>query len=131
MAASTRGRTIQLQPSDVLRDAGTLDSTIHHELLHMLIESYARAGTPLWFREGLVLYLAGPKAQVSSGNTFDDVAALEKALRAPRAKSNCGPLMSKRRTAWRSWLQQHGKQVLLDWVQNGLPTEIASGSPVA
>ena len=44
VAASTKGKTIQMQPPDVLRDAGTLDSTIHHELLHMLIDSYTRAG---------------------------------------------------------------------------------------
>ena len=62
MAASTRGRTIQMQPSDVLREAGTLESTIRHELLHMLIDSYALPGTPLWFREGLVLYLTAPNA---------------------------------------------------------------------
>ena len=64
VAASTRGRTIRLQPTDVLRDAGTLESTLRHELLHMLVESHAKAGTPLWFREGLVLYLAQPNAEM-------------------------------------------------------------------
>ncbi len=128
VAASTRGRTIQLQPSDVLRQAGTLDSTIHHELLHMLIESYARAGTPLWFREGLVLYFAGPKAQVSSGNTFDDVAALEKALRAPVSEEQLRAAYVEARNRVTQLAEQHGKQALLDWVQNGLPTEIASGT---
>ncbi len=63
VAASTRGRTIQMQPSDVLREAGTLESTIRHELLHMLIDSYAAPGTPLWFREGLVLYLTAPNGR--------------------------------------------------------------------
>ncbi len=33
--------------ADVLREAGTLDSTIHHELLHMLIDSYARGARPV------------------------------------------------------------------------------------
>ena len=128
VAASTRGRTIQLQPSDVLRQAGTLDSTIHHELLHMLIESYARASTPLWFREGLVLYLAGPRSQASSGNTFDDVAALEKALRAPASEEQLRAAYVEAQNRVAQLAAQHGKQVLLDWVQNGLPTEIASGT---
>ncbi len=128
IAAATRGRTIQLQPSDVLRQAGTLESTIHHELLHMLIESYARAGTPLWFREGLVLYLAGPKAQASSGNTFDDVAALEKALRAPVSEEQLRAAYVEAQNRVAQLAEQHGKQVLLDWIQNGLPTEIASGT---
>jgi stage II sporulation protein D len=52
VAASTRGRTIRLQPSDVLRDAGTLEATLQHELLPMLVEERAKAGTPLWFRKG-------------------------------------------------------------------------------
>ncbi len=65
VAATTRGRTIQMQPAEVLRQAGTLESTLRHELLHMLIESYARAGTPVWFREGLVLYLSEPGAAAS------------------------------------------------------------------
>src|SRR5271165_6187142 len=86
VAASTRGRTIQLQPSEVLREAGTLESTIRHELLHMLIESYARPGTPLWFREGLVLYLAAPNAAARQSTAAEDSAALNKALRSPESQ---------------------------------------------
>ncbi len=62
VAATTRGRTIQTQPSDVLKQAGTLESTLRHELLHMLIEAHAKPGIPVWFREGLVLYLSQPNA---------------------------------------------------------------------
>jgi stage II sporulation protein D len=128
VAASTRGRTIQLQPSDVLRQAGTLDSTIHHELLHMLIESYARAGTPLWFREGLVLYLTGPKPTTSAGESFENVAALEKALRAPASEEQLRAGYADAYARVTQLAEQHGKQALVDWVQNGLPTEIASGT---
>jgi len=126
VAASTRGRTIQLQPSDVLRQAGTLESTIHHELLHMLIESYARPGTPLWFREGLVLYLTSPKPQTIAGNHFDDVTALEKALRAPASEEQLRAAYAEAANRVAQLARQHGKEALLDWVQNGLPTEIAS-----
>ena len=83
VAASTRGRTIQMQPSDVLREAGTLESTIRHELLHMLIDSYALPGTPLWFREGLVLYLTAPNASSQRSETFDDLKSLEKSAAGP------------------------------------------------
>ncbi len=85
---STRGRTIQLQPPDLLRDAGTLDSTIHHELMHMLIESYARPGTPQWFREGLVLYLTSAKRAGPAGSHATDLAVLENALRAPQSEQD-------------------------------------------
>jgi len=122
VAASTRGRTVQLQPSDVLRQAGTLESTIHHELLHMLIESYARPGTPLWFREGLVLYLAGPKPATMAGGRFDDIAALEKALRAPASEEQLRAAYAEAQQRVAQLAQQHGKETLLDWVQNGMPT---------
>jgi stage II sporulation protein D len=126
VAASTRGRTIQLQPSDVLRQAGTLESTIHHELLHMLIESYARPGMPMWFREGLALYLAGPKPQTIAGTRFDNVAALEKALRAPASEEELRAAYSEAQQRVAQLVQQHGRVALLDWVQNGLPVEIVS-----
>jgi stage II sporulation protein D len=125
VAASTRGRTIQLQPSDVLRQSGALESTIHHELLHMLIESYARPGTPLWFREGLVLYLAGPKLQTTADNRFADAAALEKALRAPASEEQLRAAYAEAQSRVAQLARQHGKDALLDWVQNGLPTTIS------
>ena len=44
VAASTRGPHHPDAAAGFASRAGTLDSTIHHELLHMLIESYARPG---------------------------------------------------------------------------------------
>ena len=128
VAASTRGRTIQMQPADVLRRAGTLESTLHHELLHMLIESYARSGTPLWFREGLVLYLAGPNPPTSAASSFEDVAALEKALRSPASEEQMRAAYAEAQRRVAQLARQHGKEALLGWVQNGLPTEVASGT---
>jgi stage II sporulation protein D len=124
VAASTRGRTIQLQPSDVLREAGTLDSTLRHELLHMLIESHSKPGTPLWFREGLVLYLTGSGATAKQGAGVGDVAALEKALRAPANEAELRQAYAAARARVSQLAQQHGKQTLLDWVQNGLPAQL-------
>ena len=66
VAASTRGRVIRLQPPAVLRSRGVLESTLLHELLHVLIETRARSGLPLWFREGLVVYLTGGAGRVTS-----------------------------------------------------------------
>jgi stage II sporulation protein D len=66
VAASTRGRVIRLQPPAVLRSRGMLESTLFHELLHVLIETRARPGLPLWFREGLVVYLTGGPGRVTS-----------------------------------------------------------------
>jgi stage II sporulation protein D len=131
VAASTRGRTIQLQPSDVLERSGALESTLRHELLHMLIETYARPGTPLWFREGLVLFLAESNSlQPRALRGFGDVASLEKALRVPASEEELRAAYSEARSRVAQLAQQLGKDVLLDWLQNGLPTQIATTARV-
>lgn len=61
VAASTRGRVIRLQPAKTLQARQVLESTLLHELLHVVLESQARAGQPWWFREGLTLELTGDK----------------------------------------------------------------------
>ena len=53
VAAYTTGNRIQMQP------LATPRPTLRHELLHVLVETQARAGMPLWFRDGLVGYLEG------------------------------------------------------------------------
>jgi stage II sporulation protein D len=62
VAASTRGNTIRLQPIETLRRTNSLDRTLRHEFLHMVIESLASTKTPLWLREGLVIYLEDPRS---------------------------------------------------------------------
>ncbi|HWR53865.1 MAG TPA: SpoIID/LytB domain-containing protein [Bryobacteraceae bacterium] len=66
VAAFARGAVIHLQPAQVLRGAGTLDRTLLHEALHIALESRARPGLPLWFREGLAAYLTdrNPRTRV-------------------------------------------------------------------
>jgi stage II sporulation protein D len=125
VAASTRGRTIQMQPSNVLREAGTLESTIRHELLHMLIDSYALPGTPLWFREGLALYLTAPNASSKQSDSVDDLKGLEKSLRSPASEEELRHAYAGARARVAQLARQHGKAALLDWVHNGLPANLA------
>ncbi len=126
VAASTRGRTMQMQPSDVLREAGTLESTIRHELLHMLIDSYALPGTPLWFREGLVLYLSAPNVPLMHSPDSADLKNLEKVLRSPESEEELRHAYAGARARVAQLARQHGKDALLDWVQNGLPPELTA-----
>jgi stage II sporulation protein D (peptidoglycan lytic transglycosylase) len=129
VAASTRGRTIQLQPPDLLRDAGTLNTTVHHELMHMLIDSYARPGTPRWFREGLVLYLTTPSQPGNGVIRSVDVSSLENALRAPQSEQELRVAYADARARVAELAEKHGKDVLLDWIQSGLPPDLlAHGS---
>ncbi|MFZ0311846.1 MAG: SpoIID/LytB domain-containing protein [Candidatus Korobacteraceae bacterium] len=130
VAASTRGQTIQMQPAAVLREAGTLESTLRHELLHMLIDSHALPGTPLWFREGLVLYLTEPNAASKPGENAEDLNSLEKALKSPASEEELRHAYAGARARVAQLARQHGKEALLDWVQHGLPAELTAGATV-
>src|SRR5262249_17234937 len=68
VAASTLGRTVRIQPAAMLRSTGKLESTLLHEMLHVAVESQAHPKTPQWFREGLVLYLAGAPVSPAGGS---------------------------------------------------------------
>jgi len=125
VAATTRGRIIQTQPADVLRNAGTLESTLRHELLHMLLESHAKPGTPLWFREGLVLYLSEPNAAVASKYAFSNVQDLEDAMRNPASESQLRQAYSDAHARVAQLARSYGKDRLIAWVQQGLPSDIA------
>ncbi|HEY3380241.1 MAG TPA: SpoIID/LytB domain-containing protein [Vicinamibacterales bacterium] len=57
-AAATRGARVDLIPPSVLRERGLLESTLRHELAHVVIAERL-AGRPLWVREGAAMYLAG------------------------------------------------------------------------
>ena len=60
-AAVARGRVVHMQPVARLRAAATLDSTLLHEMLHVVIGLNAKRPLPLWFDEGLADYLGGGK----------------------------------------------------------------------
>ena len=55
VAGYTEGRHIHLQPAG----RGVLERTVKHEIWHALLESQARPGLPLWFREGLAGFFDG------------------------------------------------------------------------
>ena len=123
VAASTRGRTIRLQPTDVLRDAGTLESTLRHELLHMLVESHAKPGTPLWFREGLVLYLSQSGDPPKTPNSLGNIDALNKALRSPASEQEMRQAYADARTRVARLVNQKGRETVIGWLQEGVPTQ--------
>ena len=124
VAAATRVRTIQTQPAEVLKQAGTLESTLRHELLHILIEAHAKPGTPLWFREGLVLYLSEPNAVVDSSNEFKGGGELEKAIANPTSESQLRVAYSQAHAKVAAMAKRYGKETLILWVQEGLPTGV-------
>ncbi len=125
VAAATRGSLIQTQPPEVLRQAGTLESTLCHELLHMLIESYAKPGIPVWYREGLVLYLSQPNAAVRHSPETISSKDLEKSIVNPASESELRQAYTEAHARVADLAKQYGRQQLILWVQQGLPDSIA------
>ena len=125
VAASTRGSTIRLQPTEALRDAGALGSTLKHELLHILVETHARPGTPLWFREGLVLYLTKPKVLPSHSGGFANAEALNKALRSPSSEQEMRQAYAEAEARVTELIAQNGKEKVIRWLQDGMQSPVA------
>ena len=130
VAASTRGQTVRLQPLADLRKRSILESTLRHEFFHLLIEPRARQGTPLWFREGLVLYLSEPNKQNSPSAALTDK-QMEEILRSPGTRERQEKAYSAARARVASLIQQNGKSAVLDWLSNGIPSDVLgrSGAP--
>jgi stage II sporulation protein D len=58
-AAATHNNRIELQPVSVLKQRGILETTLRHELVHVVIDSVGGKQTPRWLTEGFALYIAG------------------------------------------------------------------------
>jgi stage II sporulation protein D len=118
IAAYTRGHIISLQPLATLKEKGILESTLRHELVHLLVESHAHAGTPLWFREGLVLYLADPEKK--SQPVVMPEREIEAALHHPGSRDELERAYAAARTRVAEMVQQNGRNTVLEWLGAGL-----------
>jgi stage II sporulation protein D len=112
IAASTRGSTVRLQPAQVLRSKGVLESTLLHEMLHVVIEQRARPNLPEWFREGLVLWLADPNRPASGGTAT---------MGNPRTESEQRRAYEAARSRVKQLVEKNGRTVVLSWLERGLP----------
>ncbi len=117
VAASTRGKTIRLQPLATLRAHDALDSTLRHEVLHLLVEAHAAPTTPLWLREGLVLYLSGEKPSAEPLQVSDQ--QLEKIL---QTSNDNAQMQHGYATAWQrvdDLVRKNGKDAVLHAISSG------------
>jgi stage II sporulation protein D len=122
VAARTAARRIHLQPAAVLRERGALDSTLHHELLHVFIEAQAASGIPVWFREGLVGYLEHP---VRGGAKDAPDAELRQRDDAARARSAYASAAQK----VGALVLRYGTPAVLMWLKAGLPASVTAVRP--
>lgn len=95
-----------------------------HEFIHVLVESRARAGTPLWFREGLVLYLSEP-AQISPPVMMSDQ-RIEAAMNHANDQESLQRAYAAARTRIAQLVQQNGRESVLHWLSIGLPDSLSS-----
>jgi len=122
VAARTSGTKIEMQPTAVLRSHNALESTLEHELMHSFVESAARPGLPVWFREGVVEYLAGAStAQSKAGSETDmrqrtDRQAAENAYQTAQFRVH-------------ELVTIYGEGTVLGWVTRGLPEAVKYSTP--
>jgi len=124
VAAMTQGSTIRLQPLAQLRARSILESTLRHELFHVLVESKAAKGTPLWFREGLVLYFTGEESGKSPGEPLA-AANIEAILKRPRNHEDMDRAYIAAYALVARLIEKNGRDKVLDWLAHGLPANAA------
>jgi stage II sporulation protein D len=126
VAASTRGQTIRLQPLADLRSRLILDSTLRHELYHLLVETRARRNAPLWFREGLTLSLSGTGVPDAPASSLP-IDQIEQVLKHGDNRESMQKVYASAQKIVAGLIQQHGKQTVLSWLSGGLPAEVLRG----
>jgi len=86
VAGTNDGRVIDLQPLDLLQRKGILETTLRHELTHLVVRRLRAEGVPHWYEEGLVLFLTGEPVE-SEPPALDRQHSLELSLTQPRSEA--------------------------------------------
>jgi stage II sporulation protein D len=124
IAASTRNEHIRMQPPTVL--AEQTERVLRHEFLHVLIEGNAKPGTPLWFREGLVVYLGGDPPVADE--TTMSVETIDRVIASRSANADMRQAYQQAAAMVRDLDRRYGRAKLMNWLQNGLPEDIRRGA---
>lgn len=119
VAATARGATLRLQPLATLRARGVLESTLRHELLHMIMEPHTNARSPQWLREGLALYFDGSRPQPAGRRVTDD--EMESGLMRPRNQAEQQASYAAARARVAALIREHGRDAVLRWLSSGVP----------
>jgi stage II sporulation protein D len=133
VAASTRGKTIRLQPLAELQKRSIVETTLRHEIFHVLEEMKAKTATPLWFREGVVLFLSNPDAAITTVAGMTDE-QMEAVLRQPRDRDEVQRAYDAAQGRVAALVQERGKETVLGWLSAGIPGNVrgnSSGSSAA
>ncbi len=124
VAAYTQGRRIHLQPAEVLRSRGALETTLRHEVLHVAVESQVVGDVPLWLREGLVEYLSGPaddKRRSSVPPASDELRQTGDEARARHAYDEAAGAVAE-------LVKRYGLASVFAWLRTGVPRDVRNMS---
>jgi stage II sporulation protein D len=111
--ARTSGKRVDLQPTDVLRSTGSLESTIRYEILHVFLDIQAAPGLPVWFRKGLAEYLKGGAAHPSN-SSVTDIRTLSGETRARSTRAAAAARVGE-------MVRREGLERVISWFKTGLP----------
>jgi stage II sporulation protein D len=111
-AARSRGTRIDLVPLPVLRERGTVEATLRHELVHVVTEP-ALTGSPRWVKEGVAMLFAGerPPASLLDGDmprrvkcpTDDELSRAVSAAAAREAYARAAACVARAVTEGKDW----------------------------
>jgi len=94
--------------------------------LHLLVEAHAHPGLPLWFREGLVLYLGETAAAGASRTAIDPPPVFDRSQ--DRRQTEQAYAAARARVA--TLVHDRGKETVLGWLSRGLPADLGSTTAV-
>ena len=80
--AATKNNRVEVQPLPLLKRRRILETTLRHELVHVLIDSIGGGQTPRWLAEGMAVHLAGEGKMIEryQQNNSTSVENVEQAL---------------------------------------------------
>jgi stage II sporulation protein D len=85
-AATNDGESIALQPLGLLKRKGILETTLRHELTHLVVHRMRVSRVPHWYEEGLVVYLTHQQIEPVR-NELSLGRSLEDAISEPRSEA--------------------------------------------
>ena len=108
-AAATKNNRVELQPLKLLKQRRILETTLRHELVHVLVNALGSAQTPRWLTEGMAIHVAGEGRLIAHGQPAS-VDAVEQALTAAKSPSEMQTAYAAAYNLVRRLIQSEGEQ---------------------